>query len=119
VAQTGGQGAFDAGQRAIQQCRVCHQMTSGGPPLSGPSLEGVFGRKAGTMQGYAFSAALSASGIIWDDSSLDSYLAAPTRLVPGTKMVMRMPDPKARAAVIAFLKSSPNSKPAASDRLRP
>ncbi len=99
------QPAPDPGARAFQPCAVCHTLDEGGAIVAGPNLHGLFGRRAGTAPGFAFSPALKSSGIVWDAKSLDSYLAAPTKAVPGTRMVLRVADPAKRAALIAFLES--------------
>ena len=85
-----------------QQCGTCHTIAPGAPKM-GPPLKGMVGRKAGTVAGFAYSPALKASGITWSADSLDKYLAKPTALVPGTKMIVGMPDATKRAAVVAYL----------------
>ena len=73
----------------------------------GPTLHGLFGRKAGTAPGYKCSAALQRSGIVWDDATLDKYLTNPRGLVPGGKMSLpRIADGAKRAALIAYLKAA-------------
>lgn len=72
----------------------------------GPSLFGVFGRKAATGAGYAYSDAMKASGKTWDEATLDTYLAAPMKEVPGTKMTFAgQSDPAKRKEIIEFLKT--------------
>ena len=63
-------------------------------------------RDAGSVAGYTYSPAMKKSGIHWDDASLDAFLAAPTKKVPGTKMPISVADPAKRAALIAYLKSA-------------
>ncbi|RYD45982.1 MAG: c-type cytochrome [Sphingomonadales bacterium] len=87
------------------QCRACHTLTQGGRSVMGPNLFGVFGRKAGSLPGFAYSPALKASGMVWDARTLDAYLAAPTDKVPGTRMIVKVADPARRAALIAYLKA--------------
>jgi len=104
-----GQARQDAGVRqgppaAFAVCASCHSVRPGGR-ASGPSLAGVWGRKAGTLPGYPFSAPLRASGLVWDRATLDTWLAAPMKAVPGTRMVVGMPDPAARKAVIDYLET--------------
>ena len=90
---------------AFAQCAVCHKVEPGRTGI-GPSLAGVAGRKAGTAPGYAYSAALKSSGLTWDDATLDRYLEAPMKTVPGTKMVYPgLKDPAKRGEVIAYLKT--------------
>jgi len=76
------------GQRVFnQQCRACHTLEKGGAQAIGPNLHGVFGRKAGTAEGFAFSEAMVKSGIVWDDKTMAEYNRDPKGKVPGTKMV--------------------------------
>ena len=70
-----------------QQCRACHTLEKGGAQTTGPNLHGVFGRKAGTAEGFAFSEAMVKSGIVWDDKTMAEYNRDPKAKVPGTKMV--------------------------------
>jgi len=65
---------------------------------------GVVGRPAGSVAGYAYSAALRGSGIVWSEEELDRWLTNPAGRVPGTKMHFQLPDPQARADVIAYLR---------------
>jgi cytochrome c len=85
-----------------QRCSTCHSILKGKVSPVGPNLLGVAGRKAGAT-GYAYSPALKKSGLVWNTANLDKYLAAPTKTVPGTKMVIGVADAKQRAAIIAFL----------------
>ena len=76
------------GQRVFnQQCRACHTLEKGGAQAIGPNLHGVFGRKAGTAEGFAFSEAMVKSGIVWDEATMAEYNRDPKGKVPGTKMV--------------------------------
>jgi cytochrome c len=70
----------------------------------GPSHRGVFGRPAAKAKGFTYSKALAASGLVWNESSLDRWLADPEKLVPGQTMGMSVPEGQARADLIAFLK---------------
>ena len=93
------------GKRLWMQCRACHAAKPGEPPKAGPSLNGVFGAKAGTKPGFAYSPALKASGITWTDATLDAFIASPAKAVKGNRMgFFGMPDAKNRAALIAFMK---------------
>lgn len=93
------------GAQTFAQCRACHTLTQGGKSVMGPNLHGVFGRRAGSMPGFAYSPALKGSGLVWDARTLDAFLAAPTVKVPGTRMVLKVADPARRAALIAYLKA--------------
>ena len=90
---------------AFAQCMSCHAVQPGKHGV-GPSLAGVYGTKAGEIPGYAFSAPLKASGLTWDDATLDKWLAGPAKLVPGTKMVYAgQPDAAKRKELIEYIKS--------------
>lgn len=90
---------------AFAQCQVCHKIEPGKQSI-GPSLAGIYGTKAGDVAGYAFSPAMKASGLTWDDATLDMFLTQPMAAVPGTKMVYPgVKDAAQRAEVIAFLKT--------------
>lgn len=90
---------------AFGQCASCHSPERGANGI-GPSLFGVYGTKAGDIPGYAFSPALKASGLTWDDATLDKWISGPMQMVPGTKMTYAgLTDPAKRAKVIAFLKT--------------
>lgn len=70
---------------AFGACLACHT-TVPGKNAFGPSLFGVAGRKAASLQTYMYSKALQASGIVWDAETLDQWLSGPQKKVPGTKM---------------------------------
>lgn len=92
----------DGGQAFKQRCQACHSATAAKTTPLAPNLAGVVGRKAAAT-GFAYSPALKASKLTWTKANLDKYLTAPMKLVPGTRMVISIPDPAVRAAVIDFL----------------
>lgn len=69
-----------AGQRAFQRCSGCHSTAD--QKKAGPGLGGIVGRPAGSMKGYRYSKALKSSGLVWDEATLDRFLAAPREVVP-------------------------------------
>ena len=98
------QGAPERGQQVFQDtCSGCHVLTGQG--FGGPALAGVYGRKAGSAPDFQYSDAIKKSGIVWDDASLHSFLADPSKLVPGTAMGVNVNDPQQRDDVIAYLKT--------------
>ncbi|HTH98438.1 MAG TPA: c-type cytochrome [Stellaceae bacterium] len=82
------------------RCAICHlpDKVKVGPPLGG-----VFGRKAGSVPGYAYSPALRNSKLTWTRPNLERWLANPGETVPGNKMGISVPDPASRADIIAYL----------------
>lgn len=91
-----------------QQCKSCHQVGEGAVDRVGPQLNGIFGRKAGSLDGFNYSkpmARMGADGLVWTLETLDAYLENPKALVSGTRMNYRgMKDPDDRAALMAFLR---------------
>jgi len=83
-----------------QRCQACH--VPGRPSPLGPNLAGVVGRKAGTTA-VNYTAAMKASGLIWTKANLEKYLGGPRQMVPGTKMVIAVPDAAQRKALIGYL----------------
>lgn len=98
------QTAPNAGAQAFNTCKACHTLNKGGRNGLGPNLNGLFGRQAGTVAGFNYSPAMKASKLRWDDATLNEYLAAPTKKVPGSRMPIGVPDAARRAALIAYLK---------------
>jgi cytochrome c len=101
LAQTAPKGDASAGGEVFEnQCAMCHVAEGGG---QGPSLVGVFGRKAGAAPGFAYSSALAAANVTWDAPHLDRYLENPQAAIPGAAMPFALTDAKARADVIVYL----------------
>lgn len=75
-----------AGEKVFARCRACHQVGETAKNAVGPHLNGLFGRKAGTVEGYNYSAANKNSGITWDDKNFSEYIADPKKFMPGNKM---------------------------------
>lgn len=101
------QGAPADGQRVFQtRCGACHSVQAGQNRV-GPSLAGMFGRKAGTVAGARYSDAMKNSDITWSDETLDAYLDDPRGLVPNTTMTINLRDAAQRSAVIGYLRGLP------------
>ena len=75
-----------AGEKVFQKCMQCHHIGLGATNFYGPVLNGLIGRKAGTVPNYKYSEATENSGIVWNQETLSSYLKQPKHDVPGTKM---------------------------------
>jgi len=82
--QANGQDAA-AGEKVFLVCKVCHQVGDSAKNAVGPVLNGLFGRKAGTVAGYSYSNANKNSGITWDEATFSEYINDPKAKVPGTK----------------------------------
>ncbi len=93
------------GRKAIRDCLGCHSDIKGKNNY-GPSLFGVVGRKSGSLPDYSYSPAMRATGWVWDEARLDSFIASPRQVVKGTYMPYGgMKDAVKRARVIAYLKT--------------
>jgi cytochrome c len=94
-----------AGERVFAQCRACHQVGPTAKNAVGPVLNGLFGRPAGTVEGYNYSAANKNSGITWDEAVFREYIKDPKAKIPGTKMVYAgLKDEKRIDDLVAYLK---------------
>jgi len=77
----------EAGQRVFAQCRACHQVGETARNGVGPNLNGLFGREAGSVEGYNYSAAFQGLDKVWDEENFAVYIQNPRQVTPGTKMV--------------------------------
>jgi cytochrome c len=94
------------GKLLFLRCGSCHSIGDSGGGRIGPNLQGVVGRKAGSLPGYSYSAAMKAQNFVWDDAMLDRWLTDPNALVPGTAMAFGgIANPDDRKAIIAYLKN--------------
>ena len=91
-----------AGAAVFRQCTACHVAKPGAVGVAAPNLYGVVGRKAGSTA-FSYSAALKASKLTWDKGTLNTFLKAPSKLVPGTRMVIQIADDTQRANLVAYL----------------
>jgi len=101
-----------------QSCALCHATGQDAQPASGqgPSLAGVVGRRAASLSNFGYTQALAKSDLIWDAATLDRFLAAPASLVPGTMMVVAVPNAVDRGDLIAFLGTLRASSPTGAPR---
>jgi cytochrome c len=95
------------GQRLFGTCAACHSLRPD-QNMTGPSLAGLWDRKAGTLQSFSrYSAALKSANIVWNDKTLDEWVADPQHVVPGNQMTFSgITDPSQRADLLAFLKDA-------------
>jgi cytochrome c len=91
------------GEQKFTECAACHSVESGVNNV-GPSLAGLFGRKAGSLADFRYSAAMRRSGITWTPQALDEFIADPQKRVPANRMPYAgLPDAAARADLLAYL----------------
>lgn len=98
---------IERGEKVFKRCQVCHTLEAGGAQEKGPNLHGLFGREAGTSEGWEYSEAMRESDVVWNEETLDSFLADPKNFIKGNTMpftALRKPDD--RTNVIAYLQEA-------------
>ena len=108
LASVPAQAAPDAakGKQVFGQCAACHKADATGKSTIGPNLYKVVGRTSGTLPGFNYSPAMKGAKKVWNDATLDAYLAAPMTNLPGNKMPFAgVKAPADRANLIAYLKT--------------
>ena len=92
------------GQLLYMVCKACHDVEAGLPHKVGPNLSGMFGREAGTAEGFKYTDAMVKSGIVWTPETMDAWLKQPGALVPGNGMAFAgIANDADRASLIAWL----------------
>ncbi|MGY4174766.1 cytochrome c [Bradyrhizobium sp. USDA 4518] len=92
------------GQSQFNTCKPCHQVGDNARNAVGPTLNGLIGRKAGSVEGYSYSEAMKNSGITWTDRNLSDYIHDPKATVPGNKMAFGgMKDDQTISDIIDYL----------------
>jgi cytochrome c2 len=93
----------EKGKALFEQCAACHSLDGTGD-YDGPTLKGVIGRKAGSLEDYRYSAAMKRSEVVWDAATIDKYVADPQAFIPGNRMAFAgISDKTQREDLIAFL----------------
>lgn len=93
-----------AGEKVFVQCKACHQVGPGAKNLTGPNLNGLFGRKAGTVEGARYSEANKAWGQVWSEDLFRTYIQNPRATIPGTTMAYAgLKDAQRISDLIAYL----------------
>ena len=108
AAQAAGPAAGDVGRgkTVFARCVACHDLNTGAVRM-GPSLKGIMGRKAGSAANFGYSSAMKSKGVTWSPDTLNAFLAAPMKYVPGTRMGFAgVTDAQERADLIAYLKTA-------------
>jgi cytochrome c len=97
--------AADGAALFEQQCSACHTLNPADPPRQGPLLAHVYGRKPGSVPGYAYSPGFRNVDFVWDEAHLDRWLTNPQAVIPGAMMPYRQRKPEIRHAIIDYLKA--------------
>jgi cytochrome c len=93
------------GEKLFEACASCHSLSKEDQNTVGPSLFGLFGRKAGALEDFRYSPALKRSGITWNQQTLNTFLVDPQKSIPANRMPFDgIPNAKDRNDLIAFLK---------------
>ena len=94
------------GEQIFKRCVACHTIDEGGPNGIGPNLHGIVGAAVASKTDFSYSSAMKAKGGVWDKAALDTYLEAPIKAVPGTRMAFAgVIDAADREALILYLEA--------------
>lgn len=86
-----------------KNCQTCHSIEKDAPARHGPTLYGVIGRKAGTVEGFRYSDGLKATGWVWTPEKIDERITLPKKMIRDTFMNYRQSDPDVRKAIITYI----------------
>ena len=92
----------------IKSCGTCHATSADEPPRQGPHLNGIYGQKAGRIDGFAYSDALqtkASEGLVWTEATLEPWITSAGAFIPGTTMFYRQGNPEKRKLIVTYLKS--------------
>jgi cytochrome c len=94
------------GEARFKECAACHKLDAGANEV-GPSLHGLFSRKAGELGDFRYSPAMKRSGVSWTAETLDKYLADPQAFIPANRMPYAgLSSASDRADLIAYLQKA-------------
>lgn len=96
--------APDGAKLFKNQCATCHTVHASDPHRQGPTMEGIFGRRAGSVADFHYSAGFAHADWTWDEAHLDPWLTNPQAVIPGAIMAYRQSKAEVRAAIIGYLK---------------
>jgi cytochrome c len=95
----------DAGKAVFNQCRACHAVGEGAKNQVGPTLNGIIGRKSGSVEGFKYSEAMAGANKVWDEATFAAYMENPKAYIPGNKMIYAgLKDEQKVKDLTAFLK---------------
>ncbi len=97
---------MERGAKLYKRCRACHTLEDGGKHKVGPNLWDIYGKKAGSQEGFKYSKVMAASDVIWDDETLDGYITKPSAFMKGNRMsFVGVKKAEDREALLLFLKA--------------
>jgi cytochrome c len=95
------------GKLLFLRCASCHDISATASVKIGPNLKGIYGRASASLPGYTYSPAMKQAHLVWNEQTLDRWLAGPNAVVPGTAMAFAgLPSAPDRQAIIAYLRSN-------------
>lgn len=100
--------SVEAGRRVFARCASCHEVGPHARHQFGPQLNGVLGRRSGSVAGYAYSDAIRRRALVWNETNLEAFIRDPDEVVPGTKMrFFGFFSKRQMADLMAYLQSQP------------